>query len=65
LRREFWAYAADETLSKDEMIAEKYRGIRSAPGYPCQPDHTEKATLLNYNPRAVPNSWRRDVIPSG
>jgi len=46
VRREFWAYAPDETLSNEEMIAEKYRGIRPAPGYPAQPDHTEKATLF-------------------
>jgi 5-methyltetrahydrofolate--homocysteine methyltransferase len=46
VRREFWAYAADETLGCGELIAEKYRGIRPAPGYPAQPDHTEKATLF-------------------
>ncbi len=46
-RREFWAYATDETLRSDELIAEKYRGIRPAPGYPAQPDHTEKGTLFN------------------
>jgi 5-methyltetrahydrofolate--homocysteine methyltransferase len=46
VRREFWGYAADETLSNSEMIAEKYRGIRPAPGYPAQPDHTEKGTLF-------------------
>ncbi len=45
-RRELWAYAADETLSNSDLIAEKYRGIRPAPGYPAQPDHTEKATLF-------------------
>ena len=45
-RREFWAYAADETLRNDELIGEKYRGIRPAPGYPSQPDHTEKGTLF-------------------
>jgi 5-methyltetrahydrofolate--homocysteine methyltransferase len=45
-RREFWAYAADETLRSDELIGEKYRGIRPAPGYPAQPDHTEKGTLF-------------------
>ncbi|KAB2939515.1 MAG: methionine synthase [Hyphomicrobium sp.] len=44
-RREFWGYAASETLSNEELIAEKYRGIRPAPGYPAQPDHTEKGTL--------------------
>ena len=46
VRREFWGYAADETLGRDDMIAEKYRGIRPAPGYPAQPDHTEKGTLF-------------------
>lgn len=46
VRREFWAYAPDETLSPDELILEKYQGIRPAPGYPAQPDHTEKATLF-------------------
>ncbi len=44
-RREFWAYAADEALSNEELIAERYRGIRPAPGYPACPDHTEKAKL--------------------
>ncbi len=47
VRREFWAYAADEQLSNEELIAEKYRGIRPAPGYPAQPDHTEKRTLFD------------------
>jgi len=46
VRREFWAYAPDETLRNDELIAETYRGIRPAPGYPAQPDHTEKETLF-------------------
>ena len=46
VRREFWAYAPDEKLSGPQLIAEKYRGIRPAPGYPAQPDHTEKATLF-------------------
>jgi 5-methyltetrahydrofolate--homocysteine methyltransferase len=46
VRRELWAYAKDESLTIDEMIAEKYQGIRPAPGYPAQPDHTEKATLF-------------------
>jgi 5-methyltetrahydrofolate--homocysteine methyltransferase len=44
-RREFWAYAADEQLSNHDLIAEKYHGIRPAPGYPACPDHTEKAKL--------------------
>ena len=46
VRREFWGYAADETLSSRELIEEKYRGLRPAPGYPAQPDHTEKGTLF-------------------
>jgi 5-methyltetrahydrofolate--homocysteine methyltransferase len=46
VRREFWGYAADETLTNADLIAEKYRGIRPAPGYPAQPDHTEKRTLF-------------------
>jgi 5-methyltetrahydrofolate--homocysteine methyltransferase len=46
VRTEFWGYAADERLSNVELIAEKYRGIRPAPGYPAQPDHSEKATLF-------------------
>jgi 5-methyltetrahydrofolate--homocysteine methyltransferase len=46
VRRELWAYAPDETLGPADMIAEKYRGIRPAPGYPAQPEHTEKATLF-------------------
>lgn len=47
VRREFWPYARNETLSNQEIIAEKYQGIRPAPGYPAQPDHTEKETLFN------------------
>ncbi len=46
VRREFWGYAADETFSPEDLIGEPYRGIRPAPGYPAQPDHTEKATLF-------------------
>ncbi|MGN6518397.1 MAG: methionine synthase [Dokdonella sp.] len=46
VRREFWGYAPDEALGNDDLIAEKYRGIRPAPGYPACPDHTEKATLF-------------------
>jgi len=47
VRREFWGYAADEQLDNGALIAEKYRGIRPAPGYPACPDHTEKATLFS------------------
>src|SRR5262249_30004088 len=46
VRRELWAYAAEEALSNADLIAEKYRGIRPAPGYPAQPDHSEKATIF-------------------
>ncbi len=46
VRRELWGYAPDETLSNEELILEQYRGIRPAPGYPAQPDHTEKDTLF-------------------
>jgi 5-methyltetrahydrofolate--homocysteine methyltransferase len=47
VRREFWGYAADESLGNEALIAEKYRGIRPAPGYPACPDHTEKAALFD------------------
>jgi 5-methyltetrahydrofolate--homocysteine methyltransferase len=47
MRREFWGYAADEQLSNDDIIAEKYHGIRPAPGYPACPDHTEKRLLFD------------------
>ncbi len=46
VRRELWGYAPDEALSGEDLIAEKYRGIRPAPGYPAQPDHTEKPTIF-------------------
>lgn len=45
VRRELWGYARSETLSSEDLILEKYRGIRPAPGYPAQPDHTEKGTM--------------------
>lgn len=47
VRRELWGYAADEKLSNDDLISEKYQGIRPAPGYPACPDHTEKGILFN------------------
>jgi 5-methyltetrahydrofolate--homocysteine methyltransferase len=46
VRTEYWGYASGEQLSNDELIKERYRGIRPAPGYPACPDHTEKATLF-------------------
>ncbi|HET7064073.1 MAG TPA: vitamin B12 dependent-methionine synthase activation domain-containing protein, partial [Rudaea sp.] len=45
-RKEFWGYAWDEALGNEDLVAEKYRGIRPAPGYPACPDHTEKSTLF-------------------
>jgi 5-methyltetrahydrofolate--homocysteine methyltransferase len=46
VRKEFWGYAADESFTNDQLIKESYQGIRPAPGYPAQPDHTEKGTLF-------------------
>ena len=46
VRTEFWGYVADETLDNEALIAEKYVGIRPAPGYPACPEHSEKATLF-------------------
>ncbi|HET8789995.1 MAG TPA: methionine synthase, partial [Modicisalibacter sp.] len=46
VRKEYWGYDPQETLDNDALIAEKYQGIRPAPGYPACPDHTEKATLF-------------------
>jgi 5-methyltetrahydrofolate--homocysteine methyltransferase len=46
VRREFWGYAPDEHLTGEELVQEKYRGVRPAPGYPGCPDHTEKITLF-------------------
>jgi 5-methyltetrahydrofolate--homocysteine methyltransferase len=45
VRKELWGYAKGEKLTNDDLILEKYQGIRPAPGYPAQPDHTEKATI--------------------
>ena len=47
VRRRYWGYAPDESLSKEDIIAEKYRGIRPAPGYPACPDHSEKAFIFD------------------
>jgi len=48
VRKEYWGYAATETLDNEALIKEKYRGIRPAPGYPACPEHSEKATLFNW-----------------
>ena len=47
VRQEFWGYAPDEDLSNQELIKERYRGIRPAPGYPACPDHSEKRILFD------------------
>lgn len=47
VRKELWGYAPDETFGPTDLIGEPYTGIRPAPGYPAQPDHTEKATLFH------------------
>jgi 5-methyltetrahydrofolate--homocysteine methyltransferase len=46
VRKEFWGYAPDEAFTNEDLIREEYQGIRPAPGYPAQPDHTEKETLF-------------------
>jgi 5-methyltetrahydrofolate--homocysteine methyltransferase len=47
VRKEFWGYGASETFAPNELVGEPYQGIRPAPGYPAQPDHTEKTTLFH------------------
>lgn len=47
VRTQFWGYADESQLSNEDLIREKYQGIRPAPGYPACPDHTEKSTLFN------------------
>jgi 5-methyltetrahydrofolate--homocysteine methyltransferase len=45
--RDAWGFGREENLQPDDLLHERYHGIRPAPGYPAQPDHTEKATLFN------------------
>ena len=47
VRRELWGYAPDEALSNDDLVAERYQGIRPAPGYPATPDHLAKRVLFS------------------
>ncbi len=66
VRRELWGYAPAEKLTAEELIAEKYRGIRPAPGYPAQPDHTEKATIFRLlDAEAKPASSSPKASPCG
>ena len=64
VRTEFWGYAEDESLESTDLIAERYRGIRPAPGYPACPEHTEKRTLWRCSTRrrtprsSSPSPWR-------
>lgn len=54
VRREFWGYSPDEQFTNDELISEKYQGVRPAPGYPACPDHLEKNTIFELlNARAI------------
>jgi len=46
VRKDYWGYAKEEHLDSEDLIKEKYQGIRPAPGYPACPDHTEKTTLF-------------------
>ena len=66
VRREFWGYAPDENLSNEDLMQEKYRGIRPAPGYPACPDHTEKGTLFDLlqPEEAVGSRLAKLVVPS-
>jgi len=47
IRKQYWGYAPDEDFSNNDLIREKYTGVRPAPGYPAQPDHTEKPILFD------------------
>ena len=62
VRREFWGYAADESLDNSALVGEEYRGIRPAPGYPACPDHTEKQTLFDL--LAVPENASIELTES-
>ena len=69
VRKEYWGYGRDEAMSTEELIAERYRGIRPAPGYPACPDHTEKATLFSLlepqRAQHVADRTLRDVAGGG
>jgi 5-methyltetrahydrofolate--homocysteine methyltransferase len=47
IRTEFWSYAGEEALTNEQLVAEEYRGIRPAPGYPACPEHSEKGPLFD------------------
>ena len=65
VRREFWGYAPDETLSNEPLITEEYAGIRPAAGYPAQPDHTEKRTLFKLLDAETPGAgWSSRARPA-
>ena len=70
VRTEFWAHVSEEQLSNEDLIAEKYTGIRPAPGYPACPDHTEKQTIWRPARRrgatpasSSPSRWRCGRVP--
>ena len=56
VRRDLWGYAAQETLSNEQLIAESYRGIRPAPGYPACPEHTVKGPMFRCSMPAT-SAW--------
>ena len=57
VRRELWGYAPDEAFEPGELLAEPYRGVRPAPGYPAQPDHSEKETFSSCSTRPIRSVW--------
>jgi len=57
VRKEFWGYISEEALSNDDLIAEKYQGIRPAPGYPACPEHSEKAPCSPYLMPRTGSAW--------
>ncbi len=65
VRKEFWGYVPNEHLNNEELIAEKYRGIRPAPGYPACPDHTEKPLLFALlNPESITLTENFAMLPA-
>ncbi len=57
VRKDDWGYAPDENLDNEDLIKERYQGIRPAAGYPACPDHTEKGTLWELLNRTKPSGW--------
>ena len=64
VRRDLWAYAADERLDREALIREEYTGIRPAPGYPACPEHSEKRTLFDLLDAPVRRVTGAEASPS-